>query len=47
MDQVRRFNPPPSFVKEGDARTSGYREVFGNYDITAFPRVFLSQILYN
>jgi hypothetical protein len=29
MDQVRRFNPPPSFVKEGDTRTSGYRTRFG------------------
>ena len=29
MDQVRRFNPPPSFVKEGDTRTSGYRARFG------------------
>jgi hypothetical protein len=29
MDQVRRYNPPPSFVKEGDTRTSGYRERFG------------------
>jgi hypothetical protein len=28
MDQVRRYNPPPSFVKEGDTRTSGYRECF-------------------
>jgi hypothetical protein len=29
MDQVRRHNPPPSFVKEGDSRTSGYRSRFG------------------
>jgi hypothetical protein len=29
MDQVRRYNPPPSFVKEDDTRTSGYRERFG------------------
>jgi hypothetical protein len=29
MDQVREFNPPPSFVKEGDTRTTGYRERFG------------------
>jgi hypothetical protein len=29
LDQVRQYNPPPSFVKEGDKRTSGYRERFG------------------
>src|SRR5215471_2627579 len=29
MDQVRPHNPPPSFVKDGDTRTSGYRERFG------------------
>ena len=29
MDQVRQHNPPPSFVKDGDTRTSGYREQFG------------------
>jgi hypothetical protein len=29
MDQVRRYSPPPSFVKEGDTRTSGYRARFG------------------
>lgn len=28
LDQVRRYNPPPSFVKEGDTRTSGYRARF-------------------
>ena len=28
-DQVRQHNPPPSFVKDGDTRTSGYRERFG------------------
>jgi hypothetical protein len=29
MNQVRQYNPPPSFVKDGDTRTSGYRERFG------------------
>jgi len=29
MDQVQRYSPPPSFVKEGDTRTTGYRERFG------------------
>jgi hypothetical protein len=29
MNQVRQYNPPPSFVKHGDTRTSGYRERFG------------------
>jgi hypothetical protein len=29
LDQVREFNPPPSFVKDKDTRTSGYRERFG------------------
>jgi len=28
LDQVRRYSPPPSFVKEGDTRTTGYRERF-------------------
>ena len=28
MDQVRQYNPPPNFVKDGDTRTSGYRERF-------------------
>jgi len=29
MGQVERYRPPPSFVKEGDTRTTGYRERFG------------------
>jgi hypothetical protein len=29
MDQIERHRPPPSFVKEGDARTGAYRERFG------------------
>jgi hypothetical protein len=29
MGQVRRYNPPPSFVKEDDPRSGGYRERFG------------------
>jgi hypothetical protein len=29
MDQVRRYSPPPSFVKEDDTRTGGYRQRFG------------------
>ena len=32
MNQVREFNPPPSFVKERDTRTSGYRERFTTYE---------------
>ena len=28
MDQVERYRPPASFVKEGDTRTSGYTEQF-------------------
>jgi hypothetical protein len=26
---VHQYNPPPNFVKEGDTRTSGYRDRFG------------------
>ncbi|MCW2110471.1 hypothetical protein [Bradyrhizobium elkanii] len=29
LDQVQRYKPPPSFVKEGDTRTSGYTKQFG------------------
>jgi hypothetical protein len=29
IKQIRRYRPPPNFVKEGDTRTSGYRERFG------------------
>jgi hypothetical protein len=29
MKQLRRYRPPPSFINEGDTRTSGYRERFG------------------
>ena len=29
MDQVRRYRPPPNFVKEEDSRTSEYRKQFG------------------
>jgi hypothetical protein len=29
MDQIRRYNPPPNFVKETDSRTGGYRDQFG------------------
>ena len=29
MAQVRRYRPPPNFVKEGDSRTEDYRAQFG------------------
>ena len=29
IEQVRRYNLPPNFVKEKDTRTSGYRRQFG------------------
>lgn len=29
MDQIRKYNPPPSFVKETDARTDSYRAEYG------------------
>jgi hypothetical protein len=29
LDQVRRYGPPPNFVKESDTRTGGYRDRFG------------------
>jgi hypothetical protein len=30
MDQVRRYRPPPNFVKDTDNRTDGYRAQFGS-----------------
>jgi hypothetical protein len=32
IDQVRRYRPPPNFVKEGDSRTGDYRRRFGTDD---------------
>jgi hypothetical protein len=29
IDQVRQYNPPPSFIKITDSRSDGYREQFG------------------
>jgi hypothetical protein len=29
IEQVRQYNPPPNFAKEGDERTAGYRAQFG------------------
>jgi hypothetical protein len=29
VNQIQLYNPPPNFVKEGDTRTSGYRDRFG------------------
>ena len=29
MNQVQQYNPPPNFVKDGDTRTTGYRDRFG------------------
>jgi hypothetical protein len=32
IEQVRRYSPPPNFVKEADARTPAYRAQFGTDD---------------
>ena len=48
IDQVRRFNPPPSFVKEGDTRTSGYRERFGTdecWELDALPPTVIADLI--
>jgi hypothetical protein len=40
MEQIEEHNPPPSFVKEGDPRTSGYLEQFGTdecWELDALP----------
>lgn len=48
MDQVRRYNPPPNFVKEADSRTGGYRDQFGTeecWELDALePRVLVALI---
>jgi hypothetical protein len=48
MDQVRRYSPPPSFVKEGDTRTSGYRARFGTdgcWELDALPPTVLADLI--
>jgi hypothetical protein len=48
MDQVREFNPPPSFVKDGDTRTSGYRERFGTdecWELDALSPTVISELI--
>ena len=48
LDQVERFNPPPSFVKEGDTRTSGYRERFGTdecWELDALPPTVIADLI--
>jgi hypothetical protein len=48
MDQIRHFNPPPSFVKEGDTRTSGYRAQFGTdecWELDALPPTVMAALI--
>jgi hypothetical protein len=48
MDQVREFNPPPSFVKDGDTRTSGDRERFGTdecWELDALSPTVISELI--
>ena len=48
LDQVREFNPPPSFAKEGDTRTSGYRERFGTdecWELDALPPNVIADLI--
>jgi hypothetical protein len=48
LDQVRRYNPPPSFVKEGDTRTTGYRERFGTdecWELDALSPVVIADLI--
>ena len=48
MDQVRRFNPPPNFVKEGDTRTSGYQKRFGTdwcWELDALDPVVIADLI--
>jgi hypothetical protein len=50
MDQVRQHNPPPNFVKEGDARTSGYRERFGTdecWELDALSPTVIAELIRN
>jgi hypothetical protein len=48
MDQVRRYNPPPSFVKEGDTRTAGYCDRFGTdecWELDALSPTVISDLI--
>ena len=48
LDQVRRYDPPPSFVKEGDTRTSGYRDRFGTdecWELDALSPTVISDLI--
>jgi hypothetical protein len=48
MEQVQRYNPPPSFVKEGDTRTTGYREHFGTdecWELDALSPTIISDLI--
>jgi hypothetical protein len=48
MDQVERYRPPPSFVKEGDTRASGYRRRFGTdecWELDALSPVVIADLI--
>jgi hypothetical protein len=48
LDQVRQHNPPPSFVKEDDTRTSGYRQRFGTdecWELDALPPTVIADLI--
>ena len=48
LDQVRRYRPPPNFVKETDSRTGGYREQFGTdecWELDALSPTVISDLI--
>jgi hypothetical protein len=50
LDQVRRYAPPPNFVKETDTRTSGYRDRFGTdecWELDALSPTVIADLIRN
>jgi hypothetical protein len=48
MEQIEEHSPPPSFVKEGDPRTSGYLEQFGTeecWELDALPPDIMDAVI--
>ncbi len=47
IDQVRKYDPPPNFVKEADSRTTGYRDQYGEecWELDALEPQVISELI--
>lgn len=47
MEQIKQFNPPPSYVKANDTRKTGYIEKYGDtcWELDALPPGYVEQLV--